>query len=146
MDVAAHSMAFSVRASHSSFRRSLLSADLHHVDGPQGETNFARGRGTSPNCGSFTPRVMVSCSAHRGRGGAFNGLVGTSDSLFFFCRSLLSSLIAHLLLHVLLQCNFTRVHTSTREYLVCTHTYVNKRGTTQSNGILRPVFFHQFVF
>jgi hypothetical protein len=78
------------------FCRSLLSADLHHLDGPKGETNFARGGGALPNHASFSQRVMVSCSAHRGRGGAFNCLVGASDSLFFFCRSLLSADLHHL--------------------------------------------------
>jgi hypothetical protein len=73
--------------------RSLLSADLHQLGGPQ--ENFAHGRGTSPNRGSFTQRVTVSCSAHLGRGGAFNCLVGASDSLFFR-RSLLSAYFHHL--------------------------------------------------
>ncbi len=75
-----HSIALSVRAIHSFFCRS---ADLHQLDGPQGETNFARVGGASSNRASFTQRVMVSCSAHRGRGGALNCLVGASDSLIF---------------------------------------------------------------
>ncbi len=50
----------------------------------QGETQFVRGGGASANRGSFTQRVIVSCSALRGRGGAFNCLVGACDLLLFF--------------------------------------------------------------
>ena len=80
------SIALSVRAIHSFFAARCC-RPISTMDGPQGETHFARGRGTSPNRGSFTQRVTVSCSAHRGRGGAFNCLVGTSDSLVFLALS-----------------------------------------------------------